>query len=74
MNYDRLYALRNKFKQAALELGLVSGRIDPDTGSENPNYEPDDLQDLMECNVLEILDLIREQGHSGFSHVYYCRF
>lgn len=70
MNYDRLYALRNKFKQAALELDLVSGRIDPDTGLENPNYEPDYLQDLMEYNVLEILDLIHEQGHSGFSHGY----
>lgn len=70
MNYDRLYILRSKFPRAAMELDLVSGRIDPETGQPNPDYNPDDLQDEMEYNVLQVLDLIDEQGHSGFSHGY----
>lgn len=70
MNYDRFYILRSKFPSAATELDLVSGRVDPETGLANPNFKPDDMQDIMECNVLEILDLIAEQGHTGFSHGY----
>jgi len=70
VNYDRLNILRSKFPRAALELDLVSGRVDPEIGKENPNFKPDDLQDQMEYNVLEVLDLIDEQGHTGFSHGY----
>lgn len=71
MNYDRLNALRTKFPKAALELGLVSGRVDPETGLMKPDHKPDDLQDLIEYDVLEVLDVIDKQGHSGFSHGYF---
>lgn len=70
MNYDRFYILRSKFPRAAMEMDLVSGRVNPETGLANPNFKPDDMQDMMEYNVLEILDLIAEQGHTGFSHGY----
>ena len=70
MNYDRLYALRTKFPEVALELDLVSGRVNPETDLVNPDYEPDDMQDLMEYDVLEVIDTIDKQGHSGFSHGY----
>ena len=39
MNNDKLHALRVKFPKAALELDLVSGRINPETGLVNPDYE-----------------------------------
>lgn len=70
MTNNKLNELREKFPRAAFELDLLSGRVDRDTGELNPNFEPDELQDHMECNVLEILDVIAEQGHSGFSHGY----
>ena len=68
MNNDRLRALRDKFPKAALELDLVSGRVNPETGLVNPDYEADEMQDLMEYCVLEVLDVIDNQAHSGFSH------
>lgn len=70
MNYDRWYILRTKFPRAAMELDLVSGRVDLETGFPNPDFESDDMQDLIEYDVLEILDVIDKQGHSGFSHGY----
>ena len=70
MNNDRLRTLRDKFPKAALELNLVSGRVNPETGLVNPDYEADGMQDLMEYYVLEVLDVIDNQGHSGFSHGY----
>ena len=71
MNYERLRILQSKFPKAALELDLVSGKRNPETGEVNSDFEPDDMQDLMEYCVLEVLDLIAEQGHSGFSHGYF---
>lgn len=70
MNNDKLHALRVKFPKAALELDLVSGRINPETGLVNPDYEADEMQDLMEYYALEVLDVIDNQGHSGFSYGY----
>lgn len=70
VNYDRLYILRSKFPRAALELDLVSGRIDPETGFVNSDFKPDEFQDLIEYNVLEVLDLIDQQGHNKFSFNY----
>ena len=70
MNNDKLHALRVKFPNAALELDLVSGRINPETGLVNPDYEADEMQDLMEYYALEVLDVIDNQGHSGFSYGY----
>ena len=73
MNYDRLYALKNKFPRAALELDLLSGKVSKDTGLIDPDYEHDDMdemQDMIELDILEILDVIYNQGHSGFSHGY----
>lgn len=70
MNIAKLNELRKKFPRAALELDLVSGRVSPETGLENPNHKPDDMQNLMEACVLEVLDVIYEQGHTGFSHGY----
>lgn len=73
VNYDRLNILRSRFPRATLELDLVSGRINPETGLVNTDFKSDELQTLMEYNVLEILNLIAEQGHSGFSHGYLTR-
>ena len=70
MNYDKLYALKKKFPRAALELDLLSGRVNKDTGLINPDYEHDEMQDMIELDILEILDIICNQGHSGFSHGY----
>ena len=67
---NRLNELREKHPRAAKELDLVSGRIDKETGLVNPNYEPEEMQAWMELDVLEILELIYQQGHSGFSHGY----
>lgn len=67
---ERLNELRKKYPGATLELDLVSGRVDPETGLIRPEHEADELQDCMELNVLEVLDVIAEQGHSGFSHSY----
>lgn len=64
MNNDKLRALRVKFPKAALELDLVSGRINPETGLVNPDYEADETQDLMEYYALEVLDVIDNQGHA----------
>lgn len=69
---NRLEELRNKFPAWALELDLVSGRVSSETGLINPNHEPDNMQDAIELQVLEVLDLIYGQGHSGFSHGYFC--
>lgn len=70
MNYNRLHVLKTKFPSVALELDLVSGRIDPNTGLINRDFKSDEMQDLIEYYVLEVLDLINEQGHSNFSHGY----
>ena len=73
MNYDKLYALKNKFPRTALELDLLSGKVSKDTGLIDPDYEHDDMdemQDMIELDILEILDLVDRQGHSGFSHGY----
>lgn len=69
---ERLDELRKKHPIAARELDLVSGRVDPETGLVRPEHEADELQDRIELNVLEVLDIISEQGHSGFSHGYMC--
>ena len=71
MTNKSLSELREKFPTAAIELGLLSGRIDPETGKERENFEQDEIQDWIEECVLEVLDLICEQGHSGFSHSYF---
>lgn len=47
----------------ALELDLVSGRVSPETGLIDPEYESDPMQDAMELQVLEVLDLIDGQGN-----------
>ena len=70
MNYDKLYALKKKFPRAALELDLLSGRVNKDTGLINPDYEHDEMQNMIELDILEILDIICNQSHSGFSHEY----
>lgn len=70
MNYDKLCTLKKKFPKAALELDLLSGRVNKDTGLINSDYEHDEMQDKIELDILEILDLICNQGHSGFSHEY----
>lgn len=70
MNTEKLNELRKKYPGAALELDLVSGRVSAETGLENPDYKPDELQDYMELCVLQVLDVIDNQGHSGFSHGY----
>lgn len=67
---NRLEELRNKYPRMALELDLVSGRVSHETGKVNPDYAPDPMQDHMEENVLEIIDLVDAQGHSGFTHNY----
>lgn len=67
---ERLNELRQNHPGAALELDLVSGRVDPETGLVNPDHEPDEMQDRIELNVLEVLDVIAKQGHSGLSHGY----
>lgn len=69
---NRLEELRNKYPKWAFELDLVSGRVSPETGLVDPEYESDPMQDSMELQVLEVLDLIDGQGHSGFSHGYFC--
>lgn len=70
MDINKLNALREKHPDAALELDLVSGRVSPETGAENPDHKPDEMQNYMELCVLEVIDTIAEQGHSGFSHGY----
>lgn len=70
MNIEKLNELRKKYPHDALELDLVSGRVSPETGLENPDHKPDSMQQWIELCVLEIMDLIYEQGHSGFSHGY----
>lgn len=70
MNKEKLEGLRKKHPREALELDLVSGRVSPETGEVNPDHKPDEMQDYMELCVLEVIDTIYEQGHSGFSHGY----
>lgn len=70
MDVNKLNELRKKYPGAALELDLVSGRVSPETGLEKPDHKQDEMQDYMELCVLEVLDVIDEQGHSGFSHGY----
>ena len=70
MSKQSLEELREKFPRAALELDLVSGRVDSETGEKVKGFESDDMQDWIEKCVLDILDLIADQGHSGFSHGY----
>lgn len=70
MDINKLNALREKYPGVALELDLVSGRVSPETGAENPGHKQDEMQDYMELCVLEVIDTIYEQGHSGFSHGY----
>lgn len=65
-----LEELREKFPSAALELDLVSGRVNPKTGEKMEDFKSDEMQDWIEKCVLDILDLIANQGHSGFSHGY----
>ena len=65
-----LEELREKFPNATLELDLVSGRVNPESGEKVKGFESDDMQDWIEKCVLDILDLIANQGHSGFSHDY----
>jgi hypothetical protein len=67
---NRLEELRSKYQHYALELGLVSGRVSPETGSINSDYKSDPMQDAMELQVLEILDFIDKQGHTGFTRSY----
>ena len=70
MDVNKLNELRKKYPGAALELDLVSGRVSPETGLEKPDHKQDEMQDYMELCVLEVLDVINKQGHSGFSHGY----
>ena len=70
MSEHSLEELREKFPNATLELDLVSGRVNPETGEKVKGFESDDMQDWIEKCVLDILDLIANQGHSGFSHDY----
>ena len=65
-----LEELREKFPSTALELDLVSGRVNPKTGEKIEDFKSDEMQDWIEKCVLDILDLIADQGHSGFSHGY----
>lgn len=65
-----LEELREKFPNAALELDLVSGRVNPETGEKIEDFKSDEMQDWIEKCVLDVLDLIANQGHSGFSHGY----
>ena len=65
-----LEELREKFPSAALELDLVSGRVNPETGEKIEDFKSDEMQDWIEKCVLDIIDLIASQGHSGFSHGY----
>lgn len=67
---ERLKELRERYPREARELDLVSGRVDPETGLVRPDHKPDEMQDHMELCVLEVLDLIDKQGHSGFSYGY----
>ena len=68
MSEHSLEELREKFPSAALELDLVSGRVNPETGEKIEDFKSDEMQDWIEKCVLDILDLIANQGHSGFSH------
>ena len=70
MSEHSLEELREKFPNATLELDLLSGRVNPETGEKVKGFESDDMQDWIEKCVLDILDLIANQGHSGFSHGY----
>lgn len=70
MSEYSLEELREKFPNAALELDLVSGRVNPETGEKIEDFKSDEMQDWIEKCVLDILDLIANQGHSGFSHGY----
>ena len=70
MSEHSLEELREKFPKAALELDLVSGRVDPETGEKAEDFKSDEMQDWLEKCVLEVLDLIDGQGHSGFTHGY----
>ena len=70
MDINKLNALREKHPRVALELDLVSGRVSPETGLEKPDHKQDEMQNYMELCVLEVIDTIYEQGHSGFSHGY----
>lgn len=70
MSEYSLEELREKFPSAALELDLVSGRVDPETGEKIEDFKSDEMQDWIEKCVLDVLDLIADQGHSGFSHGY----
>lgn len=70
MSEHSLEESREKFPKAALELDLVSGRVDPETGEKVEDFKSDEMQDWLEKCVLEVLDLIASQGHSGFTHGY----
>lgn len=70
MSEHSLEELREKFPSAALELDLVSGRVNPETGEKRDDFKSDEMQDWIEKCVLDVLDLIANQGHSGFSHGY----
>ena len=70
MSEHSLEELREKFPSAALELDLVSGRVNQETGEKREDFKSDEMQDWIEKCVLDILDLIASQGHSGFSHGY----
>ena len=71
MSEHSLEELREKFPNAALELDLVSGRVNPKTGEKIEDFKSDEMQDWIEECVLDVLDLIANQGHSGFSHGYF---
>ena len=70
MSEHSLEELREKFPNTALELDLVSGRVNPETGEKREDFKSDEMQDWIEKCVLDILDLIANQGHSGVSHWY----
>ena len=70
MSEHSLEELREKFPSAALELDLVSGRVNPETGEKIEDFKSDEMQDWIEKCVLDVLDLIDNQGHSSFSHGY----
>jgi hypothetical protein len=67
---SKLTELREKYPRYALELDLLSGRVDPQTGMAVPDYKSEPMQDTIELDVLDIMDLIEKQGHTGSSHGY----
>lgn len=70
VNYGRLNELRHEYPATALELDLLSEMRDRKTGKLNPDYDQTSSQDSIELDILEVVDLLESQGHSGSSYEY----